>query len=180
MNTKCCFLSSRWLSLGSGLQNLGFAIMAGGMLALGAFTAPVVFGQFSRIEAGPVMAIIFRRFDMVLQVALLLALLGESLRIGTRQLKHHGLLPALRWILLGALTLSLLYATQFLNADIERLNRAGTHRDLTTVAGRQFEQKHKLSEGIYKANLWIVILLILLTPFMDHPLANPKENRPKV
>jgi hypothetical protein len=178
MNTRCFSLSSRLLPLGSGLQNLGFALMAGGMLALGAFTAPVVFGEFSRAEAGPVMAIIFRRFDRVLQGALLFTLLGEALRVGSQQTQRHGWLPLLRWLLLGGLMLSLLYATVFVNADIERMNRAGRHRDLTTATGRQFEKQHKLSEGIYKANLLIVILLILLTPFTAAQTTNPKAAQP--
>jgi hypothetical protein len=152
--------------------------MAGGMLALGAFTAPVVFGEFSRAEAAPVMAIIFRRFDNVLQGALLLALLGEALRVGSQQCERNGTLPFVRWLLLGGLTLSLLYATVIVNADIERMNRAGMHRDLTTSTGRQFEKQHRLSEGIYKANLLIVILLILLTPFTVTQTTNPKEAQP--
>jgi hypothetical protein len=178
MNTRYYPPPGRLLALGSGLQSLGFALMAGGMLALGAFTAPVVFGEFSRAEAGPVMAIIFRRFDRVLQGALLLSLLGEALRISAMQVQRDGKLPLLRWLLLGGLTLSLLYTTVFVNADIERLNRAGAHRDLSTATGRQFEKQHQLSEGLYKANLFIVILLILLTPFTEAQTANPKENKP--
>lgn len=163
--TSCCPLRKGFLPLGTGLQSLGFALMAGGMLALGAFTAPVVFGQFPRAEAGPAMAIIFRRYDMVLQVALGLALLGEWLRFASRQVSVKGLLPLLRWVLLAGLTGTLLYSTLVVNADIERMNRAGMKRDFTTEAGRQFEARHKQSEGLYKADLLMVILLILLTPF---------------
>lgn len=160
-----CPLRGGFLPLGTALQSLGFALMAGGMLALGAFTAPMVFGQFPRAEAGPVMAIIFRRYDVVLQVALGLALLGEWLRFASRQVAVKGFLPVLRWVLLGGLTATLLYATLIVNADIERMNRAGMKRDFTTEAGRQFEARHKQSEGLYKADLLMVCLLILLTPF---------------
>lgn len=175
MNARCCPLSNHWFPLGCGLQTLGFSLMAGGMLALGAFTAPVVFGQFPRAEAGPVMAIIFRRYDIVLQVALGLTLIGEALRFISGKVALKGPLPLFRWLLMGGLTLSVLYATVFVNADIERMNRAGMRRDFTTVAGRQFEKAHKLSEGIYKANLLIVVLLILLTPFAGATSGGKRE-----
>lgn len=163
--SSCCPLRHGFLPVGTGVQSLGFALMAGGMLALGAFTAPVVFGQFSRAEAGPAMAIIFRRYDIVLQVALGLALLGEWFRFASRQIAMKGFVPLLRWGLLAGLTVSLLYSTLVVNAEIEQMNRAGLKRDFTTVAGRQFESRHKLSEGLYKADLLLVVLLILLTPF---------------
>lgn len=175
MNTKGCPLSRCFHPWGSGLQSLGFALMAGGMLALGAFTAPVVFGQLPRTEAGPIMGVIFRRYDIVLQVALGLALLGECLRLASRQVRMNGPLPLLRWLLLAGLTVTLLYSTLFVNADIERMNRAGMRRDITTVEGRKFEASHKLSEGLYKADLLMVFLLILITPFCD---AKPTSTQP--
>lgn len=161
----CCPLRHGFLPVGTGLQSLGFALMAGGMLALGAFTAPVVFGQFPRAEAGPAMAIIFRRYDIVLQVALGLVLLGEWFRFASRQIAMKGFLPLLRWGVLAGLTVSLLYSTLVVNAEIEQMNRAGLKRDFTSVSGRRFESRHKLSEGLYKADLLLVVLLILLTPF---------------
>jgi hypothetical protein len=111
------------------------------------------------------MAIIFRRYDIVLQVALGLALLGEWLRFASRQIAMKGFVPLLRWGLLAGLTVSLLYSTLVVNAEIEQMNRAGLKRDFTSVAGRRFESRHKLSEGLYKADLLLVVLLILLTPF---------------
>ncbi len=140
--------------------------MAGGMLALGAVTAPIVFGQFSRESAAPVMALIFRRYDLVLQISLGLVLFGEWLRFAAKTFPQSGWLPRVRQLLLGLLTVSLLYATLVLNPEIQRMNQAGVHRDFTTVAGQHFETAHKRSEGIYKANLLMVLALILLTPFV--------------
>lgn len=144
---------------------LGFALMAGGMLALGAFTAPVVFGQFSREEAAPVMALIFRRYDIVLLVALGLALLGEGLRWASKQIALKSWPSLMRMVLLSALTISMLYSTLSVNASIESMNKAGWRRDFTTAQGRQFEAAHKLSESLYKMELLMVVLLILITPF---------------
>lgn len=158
--------------LGSGLQMLGLALMAGGMLALGAITAPVVFGHFSRADAAPVMALIFRRYDMVLVGALLLVWLGEFLRCLRTEGRTSTLLNRVRYGLLILLSGAMLYSTQVLNADIERMNKAGVHRSFTTVEGLRFERTHKLSESLYKGELLLVVLLILLTPFTS---GNPSQ-----
>lgn len=167
MNRTCCHKSAILFPLGSGIQMLGLALMAGGMLALGAITAPLVFGHFSRSEAAPVMALIFRRYDMVLIGAMVLVWLGEILRWFSKTGRTKSLLTMLRYGLLILLTGGLLYSTQVLNADIERMNKAGLHRDFTTVEGQRFERTHKLSETFYKVELLMAVLLILLTPFVS-------------
>lgn len=167
MTGTCCKFPKPLFPLGTGLQMLGFALMAGGMLALGAFTAPLVFGQFSREAAAPVMAMIFRRYDLVLLGAMALAWVGELLRWASREPLAKSWLKTVRYGLLVLLTSAMLYSTQVLNADIERMNKAGQHRDLTTLQGQQFERTHKLSEGFYKLELLGVVLLILMTPFVS-------------
>ena len=152
---------------------LGLALMAGGMLALGAITAPVVFGHFPRADAAPVMALIFRRYDMVLVAALILVWLGELLRLASKLVQGRSILNRLRYGLLIMLSGAMLYSTQVLNADIERMNKAGIHRSYTTVEGLRFERTHKLSESLYKAELLLVVLLILLTPFTQAVPAQP-------
>jgi hypothetical protein len=151
--------------LGNGIQSLGFALMAGGMLALGAFTAPVVFGHFPRTEAGPAMAVIFRRYDIVLMVTLGLVWLGELFRYCYYRLSWKCPVILVRNALIVLLSGSLFYSTLFLNAEIERYNKAGVHRSGDSVASARFDTLHKRSEGIYKLEMLMVVLLILLTPF---------------
>ncbi len=167
MSDNGCKLKNTWFPLGTGVQMLGLALMAGGMLALGAFTAPVVFGHFPREAAAPMMAMIFRRYDLVLLGAMALVWLGEWLRWLSKAQLVQSALKKLRYALLALLTGSLLYSTQVLNAEIERMNHAGLHRDLATPQGQRFERTHKLSEGFYKLELLGVALLILLTPFVS-------------
>ncbi|WP_303674240.1 DUF4149 domain-containing protein [Vampirovibrio chlorellavorus] len=162
-----------WFPTGTALQGIGLAIMAGGMLALGAFTAPTVFHTLPREEAAPLMAQIFTRFDTVLQMALGLALLGEALRRAARpSLWIQGLGGRLRLVILALLTVTLLYATVVVNPQITELNRAGVQRNLTTAQGQRFERVHRLSENLYKLDLLLVLLLLILTPFVD---ARPQE-----
>jgi hypothetical protein len=163
-------------SLGTALQMLGLALMAGGMLALGAVTAPLVFGNLPREMAAPLMAVIFRRYDLILLIALGLTLMGEALRIGARQMIWHPKRSMFRGFLLLGLTGMLLYSTTMLNPQIERYNRTGVHRNLQTAEGRQFEKAHKLSENVYKLSLLCAVLLILLTPFAGKPIRGTEAN----
>lgn len=164
--SKCCPWADCFLPTGSALQSLGLALMVGGMLALGAFTAPAVFGGLPRDMAAPVMATIFIRYDIVLMVALGLVVLGEWLRWVSHTLPVKSRLNGLRYVLLGGLALGLIYSTQVINPQIEKLNRAGVQRSLFTAEGKHFEALHKRSESIYKLELIIALLLILLTPFV--------------
>lgn len=165
-SAKCCPLAGWFLPLGTALQSLGLALMVGGMLALGAFTAPALFGGMPRNWAAPVMARIFQRYDIVLMAALVMAQVGEYLRWTSHRVAVKSRLNIVRLVLLGGLTLGIIYSTQFLNPQIEQMNQAGMHRHMDTPAGRQFDALHKRSENAYKLELLMAALLVLLTPFV--------------
>ena len=166
MSYKSCPVVHWFLPLGTACQTLGLALMVGGMLTLGAFTAPVVFAGLSRELAAPLMARIFTRFDAVLLIALALTLLGEVLRVSAGVLPAKSKLNGFRWLLLILLTTGLLFSTQSLNPQIERLNRAGVYRNPETPAGREFDGLHRRSETVYKLNMLVALLLLLINPFL--------------
>ncbi len=175
-SVRCSGIQWGLFPAGTALQSIGLALMAGGMLALGAFTAPVVFHTLPRDEAAPLMAQIFTRFDRVLQIALGLALLGEGLRrVALPALWMQGLWGKLRLATLGLLTVTLLYATVVVNPQIGAMNRAGVHRALNTVQGQRFEQTHRLSESLYKLDLLLIVLVLSLTPFVDFRNENSRH-----
>ncbi len=155
-------ISKRW-HFSTALQLIGLALMIGGMLALGAFTAPVVFKNFPRPEAAAAMSVIFRRYDLVLLGALGLVWIGEIFR---NTVRIFALTPIFltRLIILGLLTGGIWVSTSVLNPQIEKLNHDGIVRDTTTAAGRDFDRAHKISESIYKVDLLLAVLLIFLTP----------------
>lgn len=161
---RCCRLPAWAFPAGSALQTLGLALMVGGMLALGAFTAPVVFHQLPRPMAAPVMATIFTRYDIVVLVALGMTIMGEVLRKASCLVPCRSRLSITRKVMLGLLTLSVLYSTTCINPRIEQMNLAGLHRD-ASEAGQQFDKLHKRSEQLYKLELLLAVLLLLLTPF---------------
>ena len=160
-------------------QLFGLALMIGGMLALGAFAAPVAFGSLPRPEAAALMGVLFRRYDTVLLIALALVWLGEMGHLGA--LMGRGILsstmkrrlPLLRGLLLLLLTAGLLVATLSVNPAIERLQAAGVHRTPLSAEGRRFDQMHHWSEMLYKVDLLTAACFLLLTPFAL-PFSNQK------
>lgn len=148
--------------IGTGLWVLGLALMIGGMLALGAFTAPLVFKTLPRDEAGLLMGQIFARYDQVLLGALVMCLMGEGLRwaSGSGQL---GLKEGLFAILSGCVlysTLALTPQIQAYQAQKQTPSAVGT-----SISAESFSKTHSLAETLYKAQLLMAIVLIFLTPF---------------
>ena len=160
MNTSILFPA------GTAAQMLGLSLLIGGMLALGAFTAPVLFKTFPRAEAGEAMTVMFRRYDMVLLVGLGMILIGEVLRMVAAGMPHLSFLSGLRYGTLALLTGLMLFSILNINAQIESMQQAGV-RHGATEEGRQFTQTHQLSEKLYKIELMAAALLLILTPFVQ-------------
>ncbi len=153
--------------VGNGLQNLGLSVIIGGLLALGAFTAPVLFKHFARPEAGDAMTLIFRRYDMVLLIGLGLILGGELLRIIPTGLPPLLSFPVIvRYVILAALGGMVLYSTLVLNPKIEALQDQPDFRSNLEVR-EQFNRVHKLSEKLAKMELLAGVILLMLTPFVQ-------------
>ena len=165
-SSKCCPWATCFLPAGSALQSVGLALMVGGMLALGATTAPAVFGSLPRDQAAPLMAHIFIRYDLVLSLALGAVILGEMLRYLSREVSARSRLNWVRYALLILLSVGTYYSTDVLNPQIARLNQCGAHRDLQTKTGQQFDALHKRSEQVYKLDMMLALLLLVLTPFV--------------
>jgi Domain of unknown function (DUF4149) len=156
--------------LGLLAQLLALALMIGGMLALGAFTAPVVFSRLPRPAAAALMGVLFRRYDTVLLVALGLLWLGQiplgmaRLRAGWRPGSKRAL-AFVKFTLLLGLSGTMLYSTLVVNPKIERFQQAGIHREAGSVAGRAFDRLHQTSESLYKMDLLLALLFLSLIPF---------------
>ncbi len=157
--------SAVYASSGTALQTLGLALMVGGMLAIGAFCAPVIFKQFPRHEAGAALTIVFRRYDMLLLIALGLVLAGEVGRYLSGVFVSLHWSNLLRYGLIVLLSGLMIYSTQFVNKEIERMQHAGIAPN-ATPEGIAFSKTHQLSEKIYKAEMLLATLLLLLTPFV--------------
>ncbi|MDX2084876.1 MAG: DUF4149 domain-containing protein [Candidatus Melainabacteria bacterium] len=163
---------SFWIPVGTAVQTLGLALMVGGMLALGAFTAPALFKQLARPEAAELMTVIFRRYDGVILASLLLVFVGELARTilagQSLNVALLGWMGGFRYGLLLLMTVLTLLSTLWLNPQIESMEVArrqsaeGALRD--PVA---FAKLHRTSEKLYKLQLLMAVGLLLLTPFVS-------------
>lgn len=149
--------------LGTTLFVFGLALAIGGMLALGAFTAPLVFKSLPRDEAGILMGQIFQRYDKVLLVALALCAIGEVLR-WAGGIGQMGLREAVFGIFAGLM----LYSTLSLTPQIQTYQTQKAtpgFQGWDSAAGQHFDKIHKQAESLYKLELLLAVLLIVLTPY---------------
>ena len=153
------------LMFGTALKNLGLAVMIGGMLALGMFAAPTLFQMLQPAEAGRVMGDVFTKFDKVLLVGLIMAGIGEAMRVcagGCDCKKPVGMLHNLS---MAALIVLVLYSTFGLHPELQKMQPA----EVAAGNGQQsedFAKKHQQSEGLYKFQLIVAILVLVLKPFV--------------
>jgi hypothetical protein len=153
---------------GLALQALSLSLLIGGLLALGAFTAPVLFKVMPRPEAGAAMTTIFRNYDMVLLVAALGVILGELLRVvGLGGIHTLSLVAGFRYGILLLLTALSLFSTLIINPRMEALQKAGVAEgSLSTEERQSFYKNHKLSENLSKLELLLAVLVLIMTPFV--------------
>jgi uncharacterized membrane protein len=132
------------------LYTFGLAIWIGGALALGALTAPKLFGTLPREQAGAIFGPILRRFSRVRLAATVLVILGA----GVRYLKWetHAATPwiTLRWIAIAFLTVTVLYEIAMLEPAMER-------RD------EHFPALHRRSEMLMKASLIAALVALFFS-----------------
>lgn len=158
-------MNPTFANTGSAMQNLGLALIVGGMLAIGAFVAPVIFKQFPRHEAGVALTIVFRRYDILLLVALGLVFAGEAGRYLSGLFANMHWMNLVRYGILVMMGGLMIYSTQVVNKQIEDMQHAGIHPD-ASPQGIEFAKTHKLSENLYKTEMLLAAVLLLLTPFV--------------
>jgi hypothetical protein len=130
------------------------ALMAwlGGMVALGAFSARIVFRELPRVIAGPTMSMIFRSFDGVIVVALCVLVaagIARYVALGARgRADRIALAATAALVLLGVLDVG------FVHPRIHDLFEAGRTLD------PEFVSLHKLSSR--SVNLEIIAAALLL------------------
>ena len=132
------------------LYTLGLAVWIGGALALGALTAPKLFGTLPREQAGSIFGPILRRFSRVRLVAVALVIVGA----GVKYLKWetHAATPwiAIRWLCIAFLTIAVAY-------EILALEPAMARRD------ERFQALHRRSELLMKASLVAALVALFFS-----------------
>jgi Domain of unknown function (DUF4149) len=143
--------------------NLALAIWIGGAIALGALTAPELFRQMPRQQAGGVFGPILRRFARLRLAAVVLAIIAAAIRHVLWE--THGASPwiAIRWAALFVLAASVAYEIAALEPAMQR------HRSLIRPEGGEtdpnrlvFMVLHRRSEALMKLSLLAALLALFL------------------
>jgi Domain of unknown function (DUF4149) len=133
------------------------AVWLGGLLALGAIVAPIVFTMIPRPEAADAMTTVFSRFDLV-AVGCVAAILGtEALRATARA--RVGRLDLARMIAAAVGAALVLLEALWLTPAIVALHRGGALRGLG-ADGLELDRLHGLAEACGKAQAVFALALI--------------------
>lgn len=138
------------------------ALWAGGLVALGAIAAPVVFGMVPAPSSADAMTVVFRRFDKLAMLCAALLASGEFVRVRTSA-KISRLDMARGFAALAAGVLAVIEGV-YLSPKIEGLHLAGAIRGLNDL-GRDLEAAHHLAELSGKGQLLFLFAFIVLSVY---------------
>jgi len=158
------------------VQLLAIALWAGGLLALGAIVAPIVFRTVPAPTSADAMTLVFRRFDGVAIACATIALVAEA------AFAHRGG-PASRAdlvrgvCLVGATVLAITIGS-WLSPGIASLHRGGAVRHLGE-AGLELDRLHHLAERLAKGEIVLLLAAFgLSVSKASRPLPPPTGSLP--
>lgn len=154
--------------ISTAISLIACALWAGGLVALGAIAAPVVFGMVPAPSSADAMTVVFRRFDKVAMSCAALLAAGEFVRVRTSP-KISRLDMARGFSALAAGVLAVIEGV-YLSPKIEGLHLAGAIRGLNDL-GRDLEAAHHLAELCGKGQLLFLFAFIFLSVYTTglHP-----------
>jgi hypothetical protein len=141
------------------VQLLALAVWAGGLLALGAIVAPIVFRVVPAPTSADAMTLVFRRFDVVAIVCAAVALVAEAAfakRGG--KVTRVDRLRALSLVAASGLAIAI---GAWLSPAIADLHRAGAVRSIGE-GGLALERLHHLAEAFAKAEILLLLATFIL------------------
>jgi len=147
---------------------LAGGVYIGGMIALGAGAAPIVFSKLPRPIAGEVMGAVFARFDAVALGAALAVLAAEVTRTLATHRRGRTILSRVRRSCTLFMAVSAAYVALSLSPRINELHRQGVQRD-DTPQGQVLEAVHKRAELFGKIGMGMAFGLVVLSVFTIQP-----------
>ena len=139
---------------------VALSIWVGGLVALGACAAPIVFKVVPAPLSGDAMGAVFRRFDGIAIGAAVVVAGCEALRMWVRDWPASST-ERLRSALVVATAAAAIYGGVKLSPSIVALHAAGAVRGFGE-AGKELERLHELAEGVAKAEVTMGLLLLVL------------------
>ena len=144
---------------------LGMAVWLGGIVALGAIAAPVLFRRLPRPDAGALFGPMLRVFEKVALGAAIFAVTGAAAKawLGGQQ---PNLWAVLRYGALAAMCLLLFLANTVVHPAIRRVQEANPGISAlpeTDPARVRFQKLHKLSERMMSAQLLLGLVVLFFS-----------------
>jgi Domain of unknown function (DUF4149) len=139
---------------------LALSIWVGGLVALGACAAPIVFRVVPAPLSGDAMGAVFRRFDALAIGSAVVVLGCEAVRMWARE-RPATRAERVRAALVVAASAAAIYGGVKLSPSIVALHVAGAVRGFGE-AGAELERLHGLAEGVAKAEVSMGFLLLAL------------------
>jgi uncharacterized membrane protein len=139
--------------------NLGLSFWIGGGLALGAISAPTLFGGLeSRQTAGALFGRMLRKYSRVRVAAILVIIGAAAIKTASWEGSAGNGWILARWGALAVMAALLLTELLYLERAVDRLRAAGA----TTLETPQFARLHKTSETVMKLSLAAAVVALLL------------------
>ncbi len=153
-------------AIASVIGGLAVAVWLGGLLALGAIAAPLIFANVSFPQSADGMTLVFRRFDMVAMTCAAIAMASEAAKVAARV--AFGRVDHLRAGLTVVAAILAVVEGTLVSPRIAALHGAGVMRGMG-VAGETLSHLHDMAEALGKTEL--VLLAIVLSLLVVRPAA---------
>ena len=145
----------------SALYHAALAIWLGGGIALGALTAPELFHQLPRPQAGGIFAPILRRFARLRLTAVIVAIVAAAVKHFVWETHTSSIWIVIRWVALTFMTVAVLYEIAALQPAMEKLRPLLAEGRDDDPRRALFGRLHKRSEALLKASLIATIVAML-------------------
>lgn len=152
---------------------MALAIWVGGLVALGACAAPLVFKIVPAPTSGEAMGAVFRRFDLIAITCAVVVLGCEAVRIWVREGSATNA-ERLRGLLAVTAAGAAIYGGVELSPSIVALHAAGAVRGLGEN-GVKLDRIHDLAEIVAQVEVTVGFFLLAL---QVATLTRPKEQKP--
>lgn len=152
---------------------MALAVWIGGLVALGACAAPIVFKIVPAPYSGEAMGAVFRRFDGIAIACAIVVLGCEAVRIWVREGSATNY-ERLRGLLAVTAAGAAIYGGVELSPTIVALHAAGAVRGFGEN-GVKLDHVHDLAEAVAKVEVTVGFFLLALHVAT---LSRPKEDKP--
>jgi hypothetical protein len=145
------------------IYHVSLALWLGGGIALGALTAPELFRQLARPQAGGIFAPILRRFARLRLVAIVVALAAAGTKHFVWESHTASGWIVVRWVALTFMAVAVLYEVAGLQPAMEKLRPLIADGRPDDPRRALFGRLHKRSEALLKASMVATVVAILFS-----------------